>query len=139
MNQAEIFKLIVNMVLTLAALYYGPQLVVKGIMTGYYEVKRRYPTINNHNYNVTLGLPMLHVLKAFFHREGALGAEQRAEVELGARRAMIAQFASHLLQDEKIARRSVDGNHVYSFTQGDFARVANDFDTKYAPAQAKEQ
>lgn len=139
MDYQEIAKAILQGLIWIAALYYGPQIVVKGIMTGYYEVKRRYPTTHNHNYNVTLGLPMLHVLKAFFHREGALGAEQRAEVELGARRAMIAQFASHLLQDEKIARRSADGNHVYSFTQHDFAHVANDFDTKYAPAQAKEQ
>lgn len=123
----------------LAALYYGPQIIVKGFLSGYYEIKRKNPTIRNENINFNVSIPTLHLLKSFFRNEGALGAAERAELELGARRAMIAEFAAHLLQDEKIARKSSVGNHTFSVTANDFARVAGQYDPKYGVIEAKEQ
>lgn len=100
METQQLAQAILTGLLWIAAIYFFPYFLVRGIMTAYYEVRVKYPIVRNQNFNLQLNIPMLHVLRSFFHREGALGAEQRAEIELGARKAMLAEVGAQILDDE---------------------------------------
>lgn len=130
MNLGTIF---VMGALSAGLLYLVPRMVATAIARGWYSTRSKYPNVNtnSHSINLQLTIPALHILRSFFKREGALGTAERVEVEMGARRAMLAQVGAEIFQDDNIVTELGNGDTVYKFNYSQFCKVAEEYDPKY--------